>query len=351
MRVKETLIVCLSVVLALVLVELALRVWTPSSIPITLPDTRLGVVYRPGAIRHSTNAESGVTRTVSINSFGFRDQEWHSGRPTILVVGDSFTAAMEVEEEKRYTEELERQLRASSDPSWQVLNMAISGTGPEAYLARMEKYYERFKPEVVVVSIFNGNDLHNINYNLNPAGGRMNYVYRDGEVVHYSSQASLWQQLVWKMKVLLGRSYVVQLFYDAKIKITHQASAKSQVSEEKILPGYCDSPRSDIEDSFVILKYILERMKLIAGEKLVVLQIPDKAQLRRDLPESCDATLVEEKLAERAAELGIPLVSLFPQFNDSNEGFYYAGHLNEKGHRVAAEALFHEILKLKGAVR
>ena len=78
----------------------------------------------------------------------------------ILLIGDSFTS----EYENSYALRLRLWLE-SQDVS--VLNQAVPGDGPELYLQRTERYIGDYKPNIIIVNYYVGNDLTDTLYKLN----------------------------------------------------------------------------------------------------------------------------------------------------------------------------------------
>lgn len=347
---KDKLINCLvagvSLAIALVAVEVGLRLFPPSSMPLAVPDAKLGVIYRPHVTQSSYNFESNTKITISTNSNGFRDSEWDSSwANTVMVLGDSFVAGMEVPKEQRFTELLESSLSSATSTPWHVLNFGVSGTGPEAYIEKLRAYGSVFMSEYVVVSIFNGNDLENLNYDLNPAAGRINYIVKDDAVVAYRDIAPLREKIEWGVKLFLGQSYLVQLAHDAWVKFLNRGSAdQTEEATAQELPGYCNIPAPELSNSLKILTALLKEMNVLSQGHLVIVDIPDKAQLSDTLPAGCDPMLIENYLTAFSKNENIPLVNVYDSFagHDENE-FYYSGHLNEKGHEEVSKLLLKEI--------
>ncbi len=76
----------------------------------------------------------------------------------ILILGDSFIFA---------GGELSNSLLAElSENGFSVLNSAEPGMGPFQYSTEMEVYYRSFNPNVVLLSYYVGNDLTNVQFNL-----------------------------------------------------------------------------------------------------------------------------------------------------------------------------------------
>jgi hypothetical protein len=88
------------------------------------------------------------------NCFGFRDGEFSPRKPPgvypIVAIGDSFTAAMGIAEEERYTERLEAALRAGRGPT-EVLNFANPGAELDAHVETLRHAGLAVAPDLVLL--------------------------------------------------------------------------------------------------------------------------------------------------------------------------------------------------------
>ncbi|MCC7370208.1 MAG: hypothetical protein IT306_17420 [Chloroflexi bacterium] len=112
---------------------------------------------------------------VRFNQLGLRDPRTSYEKPAgtfrILLLGDSFMEAIQVEQQETTAAVLERRLRAARpELNVEVINAGVAGwgTGIEGLYLDHEGY--RFQPDLVLVSFFIGNDLHDNYYKLQLAG-------------------------------------------------------------------------------------------------------------------------------------------------------------------------------------
>jgi hypothetical protein len=83
------------------------------------------------------------------NILGFRDHEYGTKtKPRIAVLGDSFVWGYDVNSEDRFTEKLQERI-----PSWEVLNLGVSGYGTDQEYLLLKKYHDLLKPDVVILFI------------------------------------------------------------------------------------------------------------------------------------------------------------------------------------------------------
>jgi hypothetical protein len=81
----------------------------------------------------------------------------HDNRPTLLVMGDSFTASR-----TSYAGLLQETLR-----EWRVVNAGVSGTGVLQALYMAPRRFARFRPALFLYQVYVGNDLFDLRYPLN----------------------------------------------------------------------------------------------------------------------------------------------------------------------------------------
>jgi GDSL-like Lipase/Acylhydrolase family len=113
-------------------------------------DAELGWFPRP-----NSGARFAGSRTVSVqhNSLGLRDIEHDDARkPTIMFVGDSFAWGYDVEAKERFTDLLRERL-----PQFRIVNAGVSGYGTDQEYLLLQRLWDRFSPDVVVL-MFSHND-------------------------------------------------------------------------------------------------------------------------------------------------------------------------------------------------
>ncbi len=120
----------------------------------------------PSYIFHKSNYERfrGLPHSYDwdfqLNSRGYKDVEFSPKQPDgirLLAIGDSFTFGI-VPYQYNYITVLETQLQQQF-PQVDVLNMGIPSTNPKDYLALLLKEGLQLKPDIVILSLFLGNDF------------------------------------------------------------------------------------------------------------------------------------------------------------------------------------------------
>ncbi len=148
------------------LMEVAIRIIAPQQLillraDIWQPVDSVGWAHRPGL---TTDVNTG-DRTVGFftDQHGFRIAQ--GGRPEgrpyrILLLGDSFMAAMQVEDEQSTAGLIEKCLAArTGGKGAAVWNTGVSGWDPPQYLVQARRALDSLPFDLVLVSVFLGNDV------------------------------------------------------------------------------------------------------------------------------------------------------------------------------------------------
>lgn len=97
--------------------------------------------------------------TVRINNLGFRGEKTsiEKKKKRVLLIGDSFTFGWGVELEKTWVH-----LLAESYPEIEFMNLGQGGNHPGDYVRVAKMALPMLKPDLVIIGILQGNDLHQL---------------------------------------------------------------------------------------------------------------------------------------------------------------------------------------------
>ena len=142
-------------------------------LPIYRRDTQGNLLLRPGLRRRHVTRHWDVT--VAVNEQGWRDSSYPtpSGGPTLLGLGDSFAFGWGVELEESLfflVEERLKRVRAT-----RFVKAGVPGTGPSDQWKLLRALWERYRPSIVVLVFFVGNDFTDVQM-----GGSSQFEVRDG---------------------------------------------------------------------------------------------------------------------------------------------------------------------------
>lgn len=158
-------LVLVGIMLPLVLAEIGLRLAGAilpgdyQTVSFAEAHPEFGRRNRPGAGWKKT---SEFTSWIEVNSKGLRGTEIDYPKPAgerrILVIGDSFTFAEQVNQNETFTQRLEDRLNAEGG-QYRVLNAGSNGWATANEAIYLAKEGVRFKPDVVIVALYLGNDV------------------------------------------------------------------------------------------------------------------------------------------------------------------------------------------------
>jgi hypothetical protein len=125
------------------------------------PDPLLGSVLIPNVDGWWTQEDHEFVTHVRINSDGRRDVERPAARAPgttrILLLGDSFVEALQVDLEEMLARRLEADLRGAAE----VFSMGVSGYGTPSQLLYFRERGRRLEPDLVLLAFYPGNDVLN----------------------------------------------------------------------------------------------------------------------------------------------------------------------------------------------
>jgi hypothetical protein len=178
---KSLVAVVLSVVFCFVALEGAIRVYSAVFFPrMMLLDKTLGWRHAANVSKPFVNEFGEKTLTVQ-NEYGHRGKTYPlaktPGKYRILVLGDSFTEAVQVGEDDLFTSQLE-----ALYPNVEIFNAGVGGYGTVQEYLYLAAEGLRFNPDLVLIMVFE-NDLSDNCLSHYPGFGPRPYgVFANGEV-------------------------------------------------------------------------------------------------------------------------------------------------------------------------
>lgn len=164
LRVAERiLLIAVTCLLMLALAEVAAGIVLGQSLrPIYQTDERLIFKFIPDrqSAMKRLPVNGGTVVGHRINTDGFRGEELlpTGSARRVVVYGDSFIHASYTPDEETFAVVLGRQLQAAAGKPIEVINAGVSSYGPDQISLKMEDELPRLRPDLVVVSVFAGND-------------------------------------------------------------------------------------------------------------------------------------------------------------------------------------------------
>ena len=184
---KKILLILAGIIAALVLCEVGLGL-----LGIEYPhfyefDPVIGTRLRPGIKGYWLKEGGGYVR---INRDGLRDREHSIAKPPdtvrVAVLGDSFTEALQVNQEEDFCTVLEKELQKCDNLRGrhiEVINFGVAGFGTAQELLTLRHRVWKYNPDIVLLAFTTSNDLSDNSPELNKGDTYPFFIRRDGKLV------------------------------------------------------------------------------------------------------------------------------------------------------------------------
>jgi lysophospholipase L1-like esterase len=351
--VRKALLFLLIAALQFAVFEAALRTWghseaAPSFEALFIPDSTLGYRLRPNARSRYVTAEFDTQ--IAINAQGVRDDAAIGPKPAnerrIVVLGDSLVLSVQVEAGETFCRLLEERLNAAGGPiHYRVINAGVQGYGPVEELIFYREVARAFQPDLVLETIFVGNDAEDAYNNR----GRLQGTPRAATEV-----AS--QSLSARLRRVVRRSLVLQVLRLRVVSVTDRLSTFASPPEPP-LQSYAAKPAQRIADGLRVSADCVRQLASDAardGARTAIVLMPARFQVDdadygrlKDIVSGAGGTLLRDAATARFADalrpLGLPQFDALPPLRAALPGpdvfFQQTVHLTPRGHRVVADAL------------
>jgi lysophospholipase L1-like esterase len=340
-----------SVVLALLVAEVGVRVWhpmpfLPETNMIYLADPETGYRLAPDRVGRFGSGSSGRA-----GSQGLRNREVGpkpAGTIRVLVLGDSFTIGSSVEENEAYPQVLEQILARTQPLPVEVVNAGVGGWDPFQYAQSYAQRRIDFAEDLVVVGFFVGNDAYSPKRSIDDletaVGGR-----------RITRAAAARPGVLLEVKLLeysqLARALRPTLpFAQARTTCADFTDGFLAIQQARLPNHRRRSPELEKAAASNVAQIV--RIRDLAAQRgvpVVVALLPDETQvnplLRARLVGAADAAAYDyampqsllQELFERNA---LPVIDLLPRFLADDRCLYNnTTHWNPEGHALAASEL------------
>jgi hypothetical protein len=363
-----------SLVFALFLAELLLRMIGFSAPLLYEPHPQLGWILRPGAEGWYTSEGRGF---VQVNSVGMRDREHMLAKPEgvyrIAVLGDSYSEAKQVRVDSTYWWLLpDRLTRCGFQPGKRIeaLNFSAAryGTAQELILFRL--LAERYQPDLVLLQFTGGNDIGNNSRTLEEENNRPFYVLNpDGTLSlddSFTSRSRYRLMTTPARKVfrrLASYSRLAQLVYAVRhADLSERRERQFATAEAGLDEPELSAPRDpQWENAWQVTEALIAELSHEAAEhgaSTLVVTVPWPAQIRPDLKSRAafaqrvgvpDLGYPDRRIQAFGEAHNIPVLTLASGMGEAAlathtflNGFgkhLGLGHWNSAGHRVVTELI------------
>lgn len=319
-------------------------------------------------------------RDISLNSFGMRDRERviqkEASTTRIAFLGDSIVEGVQVADD----EVLTRRMEALFNDGTEVLNFAVSGFGTLQEYIEYKELVRQFKPDIVVLGFYTGNDMRNNSreletlYNgsaperpflIKQEDGKWGFVPvppKEGSqnsVILFLKRHFALYRLVWyeknRIPSLLGRAL------DAQDKTSEKEGTDNLNANLANL--FVPTAGPEFAGAWEVTEHVIREFRdavradgaqfvLVLIHDPVAMEADPKAALERaygtTLPDGYDAEYPQRRLLAFARKEHIPALDLTPIFKAYRDehhlvspyfSFAHDGHWSALGHSLAAEAV------------
>jgi hypothetical protein len=293
-------------------------------------------------------AHEGGGYLLRTNAQGFRcDHDFRAepvpGRRRVLLFGDSYTAGDGVSNGARYGDLLEQ-----SDPSLQVYNFGLPGTGTDQQYLAYRQFARAMPCDLLVIAVLVEN-LRRIAARYRPfqdAEGRTSYfakpyfLLQDGVLATQSVPVPQ-EPLSEQEAATLDPSTVDRGGHFALLRRAVNLLGVKDMTQR--LTGYQPLPEYDRDDHphWLLLRAVLEAWVREHAGPVLLVPLP----LYQYVEESSDPTAYQRRFAEAAADLGcrlhdpLPDLLAYPRAERRRFRFEHDVHPTRAGHQALARSL------------
>jgi hypothetical protein len=308
---------------------------------------------------------------VTYNDKGLHDYEYayEKGEKTVrvIVLGDSFVEALQVERDQNFCKRIERTLNdADPDRAYQVINMGVSGYSPILQYLYLKREGMRYDPDIVLFCFFM-NDVYEDSVYKGLAtfdeAGLPTGVRPEGsdKTERLHGWKGYERRFCNAAKAILNRSRfysflkgrIYRLLTAMRIrKVPESENPFFILTEERI-----DGEARMWEDSFRFIR-AAEGLARSHGAKFLLITIPIASQLSEHREDAAFRSYFHEKpdsgrsasyLGRFCAENDVTCIHLLDEFRQrASRDIYFAvdGHFNTYGHEEVADIIVKKLRRL-----
>ncbi len=358
---KKLALVAVEFAVLFALLEVAIRISVAPQIDV--PHLRVDphgfYTWYPGArftYRNLPHVEPPAA-TVRIDADGLRGPELPpqklAGERRVLVIGDSYTAAVQLPEDEIFTTLLATELNAARPQArYRVLNAGVNGAGTAHELLYFQHAGAALAPDVVVLQ-FAWNDVQDTQthggFRLTPTGVELRADLRD---------PPFWRGPLLALRDALGnRSLVFYLGYRAVAQFFGASAARAAdvVAVDADAPADAAVASNAGADPAITLVARLAAELVhaanAAGAPVILLTIPEPIYVGGGDPVYAQVVAAFGALVAGTTNQLVVADPLLLAAETRGEATFLAGdgHLSPAGHRVVAAALAAAVLRCDGA--
>lgn len=361
-------IVLAAILLTVTLIEIGIRIFAPqpkyySPRYLVTADNDTGYILTPNFKGEMRTPEN--TTAIKINSNGERGKEYdRNAAVNILGLGDSFTFGTGVEVEETFLWKIEETLNKRKGATFRVINSGVPGYGTDQEYLYFMKRGVRYKPELVIVCFYINDVMESVIPHFTVVEG---YLVPSAKMLSTlkDRKFTLTQRIFIAFNNLELNRFVINRLSTAPYfrKLFLEYVVKSKGREGNRLDLYQQKYKPEIEHAWQVTQEYLKKIAALAkknGGRMLLVYIPERQQVyaeqwRRiikqyDINEKDYDTLKPNQLLwSFCKKEGINFLDMTDEFRDAvkkGNDIYFTmdPHINKKGHSIAAELIYKEII-------
>ena len=368
-------LVALGFLAPLVALEVAVRLFGPflpgnyNTGTFLTPHPVYGRFHVPGFDGWVKTAE--FTSRVRINSLGLRGPERPYEKPVgvtrVLVLGDSLVEAAQVPEQDGLVARIEATLNQAEPGRYEVLNGGVGGWGTGQQYVFLTHEGHRYRPDLVIVALFLGNDVYDNSYVLQGRPRNPHEPYfvfeRDGSLRQLEFRMRKPERTNWATATLRSGSQLWNVFETGVLDKLDDSGDPEELRLNRFnlnkMLVHANTPNDRLNDAWRVTLSLLERIYSAGQEHgfaTAVVAVPaswqvhqadwDDLLLTNNLRRSeWSADRPNHFLAQRRPEIKPPVLDLLPAFRAEAERsparLYFPAdkHWTSDGHALAAREM------------
>jgi len=304
-------------------------------------DRELGFRYLPNRTGRLERGDFAFTFTT--DEHGFRNPTPWPDKAEIVVIGDSMGFGYGVEDEQTWTSRVD-----SAFPESRLINLSMIGTGPQQYLELLERHGLGLDPDLVLYTLFPGNDVRDAKVFKEWRDTNREVGYR-----RWRMEGGEDEEDPGLIERVFNASYLVAVLRDVRRSLASPFAGETIEVENgsrlRLAPTtYVGSERLT-QPGQPIFELTMETIETArarveeAGGEFVVLLVPTKEEVYLQLRDRPHPDLVDP-FANALDARGIPYLDLTQPLLEAaghNGPLYFKvdGHPNARGYEVIAEAV------------
>lgn len=344
------------VAVALAFLEVALRLFDDRGPSLFVKDTLVGSRYLPGYDGRPWIEEAGRRVHLRFNRLGFRgpdlDLEKATGARRLALLGDSFVAAVGVDEAETLAARLQGSLRRTTGESWEVLSFGVGAYSTAQSLLVWRHFARDFQPDLVVLAFYNGNDLWDNDERLTNFPRPYFRLEGDDRLVEKPLSAAQVRSSNW-----LNRHSRLYVWQKERIAALRGWWRGAEGTAPPAAPIHDSAPPDPYPDAWRLTEALIAALGAevqASGARFLLVGIPTHEQVVDEYWEAMLAAVgsddalryrrdhADTRLASLAAREGFDFLPLAPAFRaapDRRDLHFGKGHWNANGNQLAAEEI------------